>query len=72
MRISGNWADCEDGVLRPLVDVILSPKPAILDDEALDSNVLGRDVMNHFDSIVSYRRREVLLLATAHGYQVTS
>jgi len=38
---------------------------------ATDSSVLGRDVLDHFDLIVSRRRNEVLLLAPRHQYQGT-
>lgn len=42
-----------------------------LDPDATDVCILGRDVLNNFDVIISYRRREVLLLAPHHGYAVT-
>ncbi|HEV3256360.1 MAG TPA: retropepsin-like aspartic protease [Gemmataceae bacterium] len=44
---------------------------AFLDTRATDYSVLGRDVLNNFDVIVSRRRNEVLLLAPNHQYQVT-
>ncbi len=37
---------------------------------ALDTRVLGRDVLDHFEVIVSRRRNEVVLLAGAHRYAV--
>lgn len=37
----------------------------------LDLNVLGRDVLAHFDVILSRRRNEVLLIAGNHSYTVT-
>jgi hypothetical protein len=37
---------------------------------AADMSILGRDVLDHFDLIMSRRRDEVLLLATIHRYQV--
>jgi hypothetical protein len=43
---------------------------AFTDPAAADMSILGRDVLDHFDLIVSRRRHEVLLLATIHGYQV--
>jgi hypothetical protein len=41
-----------------------------LDPAASDLCVLGRDVTDNFDLILSRRRDEVLLLAPAHYYQV--
>jgi hypothetical protein len=35
-----------------------------------DVSVLGRDVTNNFDVIYSFPRREVMLLATPHSYQI--
>jgi hypothetical protein len=43
---------------------------AFTDPNAADMSVLGRDVVDHFDLIVSRRRNEVRLLATNHSYQV--
>lgn len=43
---------------------------AFLDGTAIDLSVLGRDVLNHFDCIVSRRRDEVLLLAGNHRYVI--
>jgi hypothetical protein len=40
------------------------------DPDATDLSILGRDVLNIFDVIVSRRRNEVLLLAPNHHYQV--
>ena len=45
---------------------------AFTDPRACDYPILGRDVLNHFDVIVSRRRNEVLLLAPKHNYTVTS
>ena len=39
---------------------------------AADMSVLGRDVLNNFDVILSWRRKEVLLLAPNHQYSVSS
>jgi Aspartyl protease len=47
------------------------PYSAFLDPNALDFGLLGRDVLNNFEVIVSYRKREVLLLTPPHGYQVS-
>jgi hypothetical protein len=38
--------------------------------ETVDLSVLGRDVFNLFDLILSRRRNEVLLLASDHQYRV--
>ena len=40
------------------------------DASATDMSILGRDVLNHFDLILSRRRSEVLLLAPNHQYRV--
>jgi hypothetical protein len=44
---------------------------AFTDPTATDFSILGRDVLDHFDVILSRRRNEVLLLAGNHLYQVT-
>jgi hypothetical protein len=43
---------------------------AFTDPAASDMSILGRDVLDHFDVIVSRRNNEVLLLATNHQYQI--
>lgn len=43
---------------------------AFTDPDATDLSILGRDVLDLFDVIVSRRRDEVLLLAPNHGYRV--
>jgi len=43
---------------------------AFTDPSATDLSILGRDVRNHFDVILSRRRNEVLLLAPNHQYRV--
>jgi hypothetical protein len=43
---------------------------AFTDPAATDLSILGRDVLNHFDVILSRRRNEVLLLAPKHQYRV--
>ena len=40
------------------------------DSTATDRSILGRDVLNHFDVILSRRQNEVLLLAPNHSYRV--
>ena len=43
---------------------------AFTDPQATDLSILGRDVLDTFDVIISRRRDEVLLLAQAHGYTI--
>jgi Aspartyl protease len=43
---------------------------AFTDSAASDPSILGRDILNHFDVILSRRRSEVLLLASKHQYRV--
>jgi hypothetical protein len=43
---------------------------AFTDPSATDLSILGRDVLNHFDVILSRRRNEVLLLAPNHQYRI--
>ena len=43
---------------------------AFTDVAATDLSILGRDVLNNFDLIISRRRNEVLLLAPNHHYQI--
>jgi len=43
---------------------------AFTDPSATDLSILGRDILNHFDLILSHRRKEVLLLASNHQYRV--
>ena len=40
------------------------------DPTATDLSILGRDVLDNFDLIISWRRNEVLLLAPRHYYRV--
>jgi hypothetical protein len=42
----------------------------LTDPNASDLCVLGRDVTDNFDLILSRRRGDVLLLAPTHQYQV--
>jgi len=42
------------------------------DAAATDFSVLGRDVLDNFDLIVSRRRQEICLLAGNHGYRIES
>jgi hypothetical protein len=43
---------------------------AFLDPKATDCSILGRDVLDNFDVILSRQRQEVLLLAGNHQYQI--
>jgi hypothetical protein len=44
---------------------------AFTDPSASDISILGRDILDNFDVILSRRRREILLLAPNHAYRVT-
>lgn len=44
---------------------------AFTDPTATDLSILGRDVLNHFDLILSRSRNEILLLAGNHQYHIT-
>ena len=35
-------------------------------------SILGREILDHFDVILSRRRNEVLLLTKEHSYRVVS
>jgi hypothetical protein len=39
--------------------------------DALDMNVLGRDIMNHFAVIVDHRNNLVCMIGTGHRYAIT-
>ena len=41
------------------------------DPTATDLSILGRDVLDNFDLIISRRRNQVLLLAPRHQYRIT-
>jgi hypothetical protein len=43
---------------------------AFTDPAATDYNILGRDVLDHFDVIISRRRDQVRLLAGNHYYSI--
>jgi hypothetical protein len=43
---------------------------AFTDPAATDLSVLGRDVLDNFDLIISRRRNEIFLLAPRHQYRV--
>lgn len=40
------------------------------DPTATDLSILGRDVLDHFDLVLSRRRNEILLLAPRHQYRI--
>jgi hypothetical protein len=45
---------------------------AFTDPSATDLSILGRDVINNFDLILSRARNEVLMLSAPHVYRVGS
>ena len=45
---------------------------AFTDPNTTDMSILGRDVLDNFDVIVSKPRNEVLLLSQNHQYRVVS
>jgi hypothetical protein len=51
---------------------ISGPFAAFTNAHAADLSILGRDVLDNFDVIVSRRRSEVVLLAGPHEYQITA
>ena len=50
--------------------IVNGPFGVFTDSTSSDISVLGRDVTNNFDVIYSYPKRQVMLLAPPHGYQV--
>lgn len=69
MRIDGKWVPFSDGVTRPLIDG-RGEFLGLTDPAASDLCVLGRDVTDNFDLILSRRRGDVILLAPTHEYRV--
>lgn len=45
---------------------------AFTDPAATDFSVLGRDVLDNFDLVVSRRTDEICMLAGSHGYRIES
>jgi hypothetical protein len=43
---------------------------AFTEASATDLSILGRDILNNFDVIISRPRNEVILLAPAHCYRI--
>jgi hypothetical protein len=70
---------CESVVVKTVVELTRDDKgivhlrgdfAAFTDLAANDLSILGRDILNLFDVILSRRRSEVLLLASNHQYRV--
>ena len=58
---------CDDGrTLR-----VKGPFAAFIDPLATEESILGRDVLNNFDVIISKLRDEILILAPNHHYHVS-
>jgi hypothetical protein len=77
--LQGISGECDSVVLKTIVELtrddggIVNMRgefAAFTDPEASDLSILGRDVLNLFDVILSRRRNEVLLLASNHQYRV--
>lgn len=45
---------------------------AFTDSSAIDLSIIGREILNNFDVIISRRRNQVLLLASNHEYAIKS
>jgi hypothetical protein len=54
------------------VAVIEGSFAAFTDEEATDFSILGRDVLDHMDLILSRRRNEVILIAPPTRYEILS
>jgi len=63
MRIEGGWYLFDDEVERPIIT-------AVVEDEALDFSVLGRDILSLFAVIVDDPQRIVCLLSQRHSYTI--
>jgi hypothetical protein len=87
MRIAGEWQMRDDGVTRPILRVkvfgvhghqttdnflMRGEFAGFTDPTATDLSILGRDVLDHFDVLISRRRNEIWLLAPRHGYRIES
>jgi len=79
MVLKGITGGCEFVVVKTIVVLTRDDRgvahirgefAAFTDASATDLSILGRDVLNHFDVILSRRRNEVLLLAPNHQYRV--
>jgi hypothetical protein len=79
MILQGISGACEFVVVRTVVQLpcddgsvanMRGEFAAFTDPAATDLSILGRDILDHFDVILSRRRNEVLLLARNHHYRV--
>jgi len=79
-RIQGIGGECQYVVIHSVLEFkrndggpacVRGEFLALTDPLATDLSVLGRDVLDNFDLILSRSRGEVLLLAPRHQYQVT-
>jgi hypothetical protein len=79
MRLQGITGGCGFVVVRTVVGLPCDDEgvanmhgefAAFTDPSATDLSILGRDILNHFDLILSHRRKEILLLAANHQYRV--
>ena len=70
---------CESVVVKTVVELTRDDRgvvhmrgdfAAFTDSSASNLSILGRDILNFFDLILSRRRSEVLLLASNHQYRV--
>jgi hypothetical protein len=71
--------ECEFVVVKTIVEMACDDRSvahmrgsfaAFTDSAASDPSILGRDILNYFDVILSRQRNEVLLLAPNHQYRV--
>ena len=79
MILKGITGGCEFVVVRTVIELtcddggranLRGEFAAFTDSAATDLRILGHDVLNHFDVILSRRRSELLLLAPNHQYRV--
>lgn len=79
MSLQGIAGECGFVVVKTVVELACDDRSvarvrgefaAFTDPSATDLSILGRDILNHFDVILSYGRNEVLLLARNHQYRV--
>ena len=69
MLVIGEWLICEDGVIRPTLNV-RGQFGVFTESESAELSVLGRDVTNNFGVIYDYPNRTIALLATPHFYEI--
>jgi hypothetical protein len=79
MTLQGITGECGFVVVRTVVELrcddgaaanMRGEFAAFTDPSATDMSILGRDILNKFDVILSHQRDEVLLLAMNHRYRV--